>query len=698
MTYKYSLAPTPLRKVHKPPYTIEAPGYKPVPGETLPRRHPKAKDGLLERPAEDVDTAFDLLRRSAKLYAHEPAIGSRKLLHTHKETKKVPKVVDGRTVEVDKEWTYYELSDYSYRTYHEYFAHVLQVGSGLRKLGLEAKDRVFIFAATSPQWLAVSHACAAQSMAIVTAYDTLGESGVEHSLLQSKPKAVFIDPHLLKTINGPLERADSVRFVVYNDNTHVPVPDAEIQAFRSSHPDLAVVSFEELRALGEDNPEVPVQPAPEETYCIMYTSGSTGPPKGVPVTHAAFVSAVAGLYALMDEAVSHQEFVLAYLPLAHIFELVLENLVIFVGATLGYGHPRTLSDSSVRNCYGDMRAFAPTIMVGVPQIWETVRKGIDAKAKSLGPLRHALFHSAVALKSFLVSCSLPGAGLLDAAVFAQVRAVTGGRLRIIVNGASSISAPTLKFMSMVIAPMLNGYGLTETCANGAIGCPLEWTPGDAIGPVTASVEVKLVSLPELGYSTSTTPPRGEILIRGPPVIREYFENPEETAKAITDDGWFRTGDIGEFNADGHLAVIDRVKNLVKLQGGEYIALEKLESIYRGVTFVQSIMIHGESAHPRPIAIIVPNEKALAETAGELGLSTPPQSLHKDKQIRAAVLRALQDAARRENLSAMETVVGVVLVDEEWTPASGLVTATQKLNRKAIRERYAKEIRECFGGK
>lgn len=148
MSDEYKTGPIPMRKVHKPPFTIEAPGYEPVEGETIPRRHPKAVNGLVERPASDVTTVFDLLRRSAKLYAQEPAIGSRKLLHTHKETKKVSKVVDGRTVETEKEWTYYELSDYSYRTYQEYLTQVLQVGAGLRKLGLEPKNKVYLFATT----------------------------------------------------------------------------------------------------------------------------------------------------------------------------------------------------------------------------------------------------------------------------------------------------------------------------------------------------------------------------------------------------------------------------------------------------------------------------------------------------------------------------------------------------------------------
>lgn len=148
MTYTYSAAPTPLHKVQQPPYTIEAPGVEPVEGETIPRRHPKAKDGLVERPAPGVNTTFDLLKRSAEKYGNEPAVGSRKLIKVHKEKKKVPKVVDGQTTEVEKEWTYYELSDYTYITYREYLDQVLQVGAGLRKLGLEADQRLHIFAST----------------------------------------------------------------------------------------------------------------------------------------------------------------------------------------------------------------------------------------------------------------------------------------------------------------------------------------------------------------------------------------------------------------------------------------------------------------------------------------------------------------------------------------------------------------------
>lgn len=139
---------SPLHIVQSPPFTVDAPGYAPVEGESIPRRHPLAKDGLLERPSPEVGTTFDLISRSARLFPNEPAVGSRRLIKTHKEMKKIQKVVGGETVEVDKEWTYSELSDFNFLTYKEYEVLLLQIGAGLRKLGLSPHDKLHIFAAT----------------------------------------------------------------------------------------------------------------------------------------------------------------------------------------------------------------------------------------------------------------------------------------------------------------------------------------------------------------------------------------------------------------------------------------------------------------------------------------------------------------------------------------------------------------------
>lgn len=361
---------------------------------------------------------------------------------------------------------------------------------------------------------------------------------------------------------------------------------------------------------------------------------------------------------------SDREVVLAYLPLAHIFEMALENLLLFIGATVGYGNPRTLSDTSMKNCGGDMRELRPTVMVGVPQVWETIKKGVMAKLESAGAISQHLFWGAFNYKTFMTRNKLPFASIFDSIVFAKVRQLTGGRLRFTMNGASGISDTTKHFLSLVIGPMLTGYGLTETCANGALGCPLEYS-STAIGPIPASVEIKLVSISELGYDADAKTPQGEIYIRGLPVLKEYFNNPEETAKAKTADGWFKTGDIGEFDQDGHLKVIDRVKNLVKMAGGEYIALEKLETIYRGTQTVANLMVHADPEHNRPIAVIMANHNVLVEKAKELGVDE--HVMHTDTKVKSLVLKDLQNTGRRAGLTGIELVAGVVITEEEWLP-------------------------------
>ncbi|KAL1891517.1 long-chain fatty acid-CoA ligase [Sporothrix stenoceras] len=705
----------PLFAIQKPPYTVEVPGAQPVPGETIPRRHPKARDGLLERPAPDADTVFSLIRRSANKYTNEPAIASRSFIDIHTEIKKVPKVVDGELRQVDKEWAFFELSDYSYQTYGDYYQQLLKVGSGLRRLGLNRLDKLHIFASTSPQWMTLAHACASQSLTIVTAYDSLGESGVQHSLTQTGAVAMFVDPHLLYTASKPLQAAaESVRYVIYNNLSHQPVPDEHIEAFQRKHPNVRVLSFDELTELGTDADGKPALapdvPSPDDPFCIMYTSGSTGLPKGVPVTHAGFVAAVAGLYSVVEESVSHRERVLAYLPLAHIFELVLENLAFFAGATLGYGSARTLTDTSMKKgCKGDLRAFQPTILVGVPQVWETVRKGVAAGVGNASMIAKSLFWGHLAMKKALMQSGLlwgPVASVvdkIDQIVFGSVRTSTGGNLRFIVNGASGIASDTKQFLSLVVAPMIGGYGLTETCGNGGLGSPLQWTE-TSIGTVPGAIEIKLVGQPELGYDANPSPesgedPHGEVWVRGKPVATEYYNDPDETAKAITHDGWFKTGDIGAFDKHGHLRVVDRLKNLIKMQGGEYIALEKLEAIYRGATTVQNIMVYGDSEHSRPVAVICVNEKGLDALAKKNNITeSSTTALHHNPKVRGLVLKELLGVGKTAGLTPIEMVQGVALVDEEWTPANGLVTATQKVNRRKIKEQYKDEIKKAFEGK
>ncbi|KAJ5113227.1 Long-chain-fatty-acid--CoA ligase 1 [Penicillium angulare] len=688
------------RMVKKGPFSVEAPGYEPVQGETIPRRHPSAKDGLILRPAEDVSTTYENFRRSARVFGNAKAVASRKLIKTHVENKKVKKMVDGVEQEVDKQWTYFELSGYTYKSFLEYEQLCLQLGAGLRKLGLEKDNRIHLYGATSAHWLAMSHGAASQSITIVTAYDTLGEEGLKHSLKQTASDAIFLDPALIKSLLNVLGDIPSIKRIIYNTDNEVKQED--LDKLKSDFSHITVLSIEDLRKSGEENPVDPVPPTPEDLCCIMYTSGSTGAPKGVSLTHANVIAATAGVNEIVGPYIDTSDSLLTYLPQAHILEFMFENLCLYWGGTMGYGNPKTLSDVSVRNCKGDIREFKPTILVGVPAVWESVKKGVLNNLGKTSFILKGMFWGAMAAKTFLLNNGFPGAnfgaGILDAVVFKKLKEATGGRLRILMNGGGPISKDTQKFLSMAIAPMIGGYGLTETAAMGALNDPMAWNP-EALGDIPASIEVKLVDFPDAGYFTKNTPPQGEIFIRGGSVTSGYFDNEEETKSALTEDGWFMTGDIGEFDSHGHLSIIDRKKNLVKTQNGEYIALEKLESVYRSCPVVGNICVYAAEDQDKPIAIIVPVEAALKKIASENGVKGDTlETLVHDEKIQRLVLQQLQSSGRAGGLKGIEIVSGVVLSDEEWTPQNGFMTAAQKLQRKKIVNQYKSQVDKAYGKK
>ncbi|KAF2152010.1 acetyl-CoA synthetase-like protein [Myriangium duriaei CBS 260.36] len=681
------------------PFTVEAAGYKKVEGETIPRVHPGSKNGLKTTPEDDIFTVWDLVKKSGQKFGNAKALGTRKLIKIHRETKKIKKKVDGNVVEQDKEWQYFELGSYEYISFTEYEKLARKVGSGYRALGLTAGDRIQIFAATSAKWLAISHGACSQSMPIVTAYDTLGEEGLKHSMQQAGSKAIFLDGTLLKKLIKPLAELKEVKHVIYNKEAP-EFNEADVQKLKDAHSQVHIIEFDDFVKLGEKNMVDPVAPSREDLCCIMYTSGSTGTPKGVLLKHKNVIASIAGVNAVVGPYIGPGDGLLTYLPLAHILEFVFENACLNWGGTMGYGHPKTISDANVRNCSGDIREFKPTILVGVPAVWETVKKGILTKVSKSSPIVKSMFWGAMTAKSMMMHNSgLPGTALgtslVDSVVFSKIKDATGGRLRICMCGGGPIAKDTQRFISMAIAPMVIGYGLTETSAMGALMDPLSWND-TSLGGMPGSVEVKLVDYKDAGYDTASNPPQGEIWIRGDAVSSGYLSLDKETKESFTDDGWFMTGDVGEFDRDGNLKIIDRKKNLVKTLNGEYIALEKLESIYRATNVVGNICVYASPDKTKPIAIVVPNEGVLKGIASQNGVSgSTLEELVQDEKLNAIVLRDMQAQGKKGGLSGIEIIDGVVLADEEWTPQNQLVTSAQKLNRKGILNKYKTEVDKAY---
>ncbi|CAO3607768.1 unnamed protein product [Cunninghamella blakesleeana] len=662
-----------------------------IEGETEIRRSILSPDELLRSPSSEVDNLYDILEYSANHYPDRNGFGYRKLEKTFHDEKEITTIVNDKEVVQKKVWTYFQLSGYHYFTYSQALDMIKSIGAGLKQLGLSKGDRVHIFASTSYEWMFVAQGAFSQSFTISTAYDTLGKEGLQHSINETESHVCFINGDHLKTIEDILPQCPGVKHIIYRGDAK----EEDVERLEQYDQIERVISFDQLVDLGKEHPAPVVKPAYDDLACIMYTSGSTGAPKGVLLTHGNVVSSVGGCCTMLKHLVIPGDTMMAYLPLAHILEFLVQSLCIFLGLTLGYGSIRTLTDVSVRNCKGDIQEFAPSIMTGVPQVWETIRKTILSKVVERGPRIERIFHGAIDWKEYLGGYG----GFLDKVVFKTVKQQLGGRMRYGLSGGAPLSIETQRFLSLSLCPIVTGYGLTESCGMCTLMSPdfFEYT-GQSGAPVP-SVEVKLVDVPEAGYFAINQPkPQGEIWIRGHSITSGYYKQEEVTKESITSDGWLKTGDIGEWNENGTLTIIDRKKNLIKLSNGEYIALEKLESKYKSSVLVENICVYADPLCRRPVALINAVEKQLKTLAKEENWESDDwEKLCKSVDVRRKVLNILQLQGKKSGLQGTEIIGDVYICSELWTTEMGLLTAAQKLKRHDIKNKFKDEIQSMIDG-
>ncbi|KDE07555.1 hypothetical protein MVLG_02226 [Microbotryum lychnidis-dioicae p1A1 Lamole] len=656
-------------------------------GEGRARRYYKSADALVQAP-EKIRCLSDIISHAAEKYPNDQAMGWRDTIDMINEEKEVKKTVGGKGVTEKKTWSYWHLSDYKWWTYSELAEYIKYAGQALVHTG-HSKDTIFnIYSATSRRWQVMANACASQSITFATAYDSLGEEGLAHSINQPEVYGIFTNANLLDTIAKVVSQTPSLKVVIY-DGEDKDVKKGAVETLETAG--LKVHKFDDFIEMGKKNPCDFNPGKGDDIACIMYTSGSTGAPKGVQITHTNIIACIGAVEFLLPHVIKHGETYIGYLPLAHIMELAVELSLFAVGARVGYATVKTLTDASVRNCAGDIRTLQPTIMVGVPAVWELIRKGIVAKVNGSGMIKSNLFWAAVALKKAAGIGSFLGS-IADAVVFKAVAAGTGGKLKYAMSGGAPISKETQEFLSIALVLMIQGYGMTESTAMAAL-LPPELHRYGTVGVPVPSVEIKLVDVEEASYSATNEPPQGEICVRGPSITKGYYKNEEETKRTIDEDGWMHTGDIGQWNPDGTLSLIDRKKNLVKLSGGEYIALERLESIYKSSQYVSNIVVYGDANASRPMAIVYGHEANLKALVKQQGIDVEDEftAIAHNEQVKKAVLNDLVTVGKKAGLKQLELLSTIVLDSMEWTAQNGMLTAAQKLQRKPIVEHYKKEI-------
>lgn len=641
---------------------------------------------------EGITTLAELFEQAYKQHFDKRLLGTRKLISSEIETSE-----DGRSFEK------LHLGDYEWLTYGQAFEAVCNFASGLAQLGHGKEERVAIFADTRMEWFIALQGCFRRNVTVVTIYASLGEEALCHSLNETEVTTVVCGQKELKKLIDISGQLDTVKRVISMDD-EFPSNSASVSASVS----WTLISFSDLLRLGQGHPVDPELPLAADIAVIMYTSGSTGLPKGVMMTHGNVLATGSAVMTIFP-GLGTKDVYMAYLPLAHILELAAENILAAVGISIGYGSPLTLTDTSnkiKKGTKGDASVLKPTLMACVPAILDRVRDGVRKKVDATGGLAKKLFDLAYARRLSAVNGSWCGAWGLERLlwnflVFGKIRAILGGRIRFVLSGGAPLSGDTQRFINICLGvPIGQGYGLTETCAGGTFSEEDDTSVGRVGAPLPCSY-VKLIDWPEGGYLTSDSPkPRGEIIIGGPNVTVGYFKNEEKTREVYKVDEkgmrWFYTGDIGQFHADGCLEIIDRKKDIVKLQHGEYVSLGKVEAALITSPYVDNIMLHADPFHSYCVALVVASQAAIEEWASKKGIDyTDFSDLCRKEETIKEVHGSLVKAAKAARLEKFEIPAKIKLLSEQWTPESGLVTAALKIKRESIRKAFSEDLANLY---
>ncbi|KAK7316534.1 hypothetical protein RJT34_00075 [Clitoria ternatea] len=652
------------------------------------------KTELVEVPWEGAPTMAHLFQQACKKYTHNRFLGRRKLIE-----KEFVQSGDGSGRRYEK----LHLGKYEWETYGEVFARVSNFASGLLKLGHNTDSRVAIFADTCAEWLIALQGCFRQNVTVVTIYASLGEDALIHSLNETEVSTLICDSSQLKKLDAIRSKLTSIENIIYFED------DSKQDTFSGEDAsNWTIASFSEVEKLGKESPVELSMPSKNSIAVIMYTSGSTGLPKGVMITHGNIVATTAAVMPVIPNLGSHDVY-LAYLPLAHVFEMAAESVMLAAGVAIGYGSPLTLTDTSSKikeGTKGDASVLKPTLLTAVPAIIDRIRDGVLKKVGKKGGLVKKLFHFAYNRRLAAVKGSFLGAWGLeklvwDTIVFKQIRTALGGQLRFMLCGGAPLSGDSQHFINICMgAPIGQGYGLTETFAGAAFS---EWDDYSVgrVGPPLPCGYIKLVSWEEGGYLTTDKPmPRGEIVVGGFSVTAGYFKNPEKTEEVFKVDEkgmrWFYTGDIGQFHPDGCLEIIDRKKDIVKLQHGEYISLGKVEAALSSCDYVDNIMVHADPFHNYSVALVVASHQPLKKWAEQAGISYNdfPDLCNKPETV-TEVMQSISKVAKAAKLNKSEIPAKIKLLPDPWTPESGLVTAALKIKREQLKNKFKEDLQKLY---
>ncbi|MGA8151867.1 MAG: long-chain fatty acid--CoA ligase [Terriglobales bacterium] len=545
----------------------------------------------------------------------------------------------------------------------ELYQNVVGVARALREWTIGKGDRVAILSENRPEWTIVDFACLLIGAVVVPIYATLTGDQSGYILRDSGARAVFV------STEKQFLKVNSIRDQTAVERTVV------MEAVETAH------AFH-LQRLMRDGPkerdpqfDTAAQTAePDDLATIIYTSGTTGIPKGAMLTHGNMASNIA--CSLIGFPRLSGELSISFLPLSHVTARHVDFAMLYHGATLAYV-------SSVEQLPQALREVRPTIFVGVPRVYEKIHTQVDQKAQSF-PTKQ-IYRWALSVGRAHRAETLNGQTpdsyswrLANRLVYSKIREGMGGRGQIFISGGAPLGRELAEWYARIGIRIHEGYGLTETSPVIAVNTPEAHKLG-TVGKPLGNIEVRIAE-------------DGEILVRGPSVFKGYWERPKETEEAFV-DGWFKTGDIGNIDDDGFLSVTDRKKDLIKTSGGKFIAPQPLENSLKHNALVAEAVILGDG-HKFPAVLIAPYFPLLEDWArANQVVFSSREELVESAKVRALYQGIVTDLNR--DLARFEQLKKVVLVADEFSPEKGTLTASMKVRRRAVEERYRRQIDEMY---
>jgi len=557
----------------------------------------------------------------------------------------------------------------------EFVRRVRHIALGLADLGIQPQDRIALISENRPEWSIADLAILSVGAVTVPIYTTQSIDQIQFILEDSGTRALMISGgRILKHARKGFEGVQLDHVVVFDpkaaDGLDRATPLESVEARGAAIELDDPEAFDSLLARGRG----------DDLATIIYTSGTTGEPKGVMLTHDNFISDVLGITDGLP--IYPTDVSLSVLPLSHIFERTVFYVFCYMGVSVNYA-------ASIDQVAEYLREVQPTIMTAVPRLFEKVYHRIIKKGMSAGGYKSKIFARALVIGRRYAELKDKGQripltlqlrhAVADRLVFTKWREGIGGRLRYFVSGGAPLS-PTLSYSFLGAGiNILQGYGMTETCVVSA-NRPDDNKVG-SIGKPFTGIEVVIAE-------------DGEMLIRGPNVMRGYHGHPESTL-AVMKDGWFATGDVGYVDDAGHLFLTDRKKDLFKLSNGKYIAPQLIESLLKQSEFVNQVVVVGAS-RKYPVALIVPDWEALKSSLRAAGEAVATTHAELSQQTSAIKMVQRDVTMITAHLADYERVRRVALLPEEFSIDSGELTPTLKVKRNVIDARYGKLIDELYG--